>query len=252
MKAMIFAAGVGSRLKPWTDSHPKALAPVQGNPVINHVINQIRRTTGINDFVVNVHHFAKELEDWLKNKREEDNINVDISDEQDTLLETGGGLLKAKKFFEDEDCVLVHNADILTDINLQRVIDKHNQEKNDVTLLCRDRDSSRKLIFNKDGRLKGWKNYKNGEILPDGLQHAKGDKELAFNGIHVIGSKMIEALREYAEKTGESRFSLIPFYLDNIKNLKISCFNPNDNYRWIDIGKSETLQEANKLFKDHE
>ena len=145
MKALVFAAGLGTRLRPLTDHKPKALVELCGVTMLERVITNIKNC-GITDVVVNVHHFGDQIIDFLKNK---DNfgINITISDERDLLLDTGGGILKARHLLEGDEAFLVHNADILTDLNLAEMIAYHKANGADVTLLAKQRSTQRYLVF---------------------------------------------------------------------------------------------------------
>ena len=154
MKAMIFAAGLGTRLKPLTDHMPKALVPVAGKPMLEHVIEKLK-ASGFNEIVINVHHFGNQIIDFLKEK---DNFGIQIwiSDETEELLDTGGGIKKAAHFFDEP--FLVHNADILSNVNLKDLYEFHQASKNDATLLVSPRKTVRYLLFNEENRLCGWVN----------------------------------------------------------------------------------------------
>ena len=152
-KALIFAAGKGTRLKPFTDNHPKALAVVNNVPLLERNIKFLQNY-GINDFVINVHHFGEQIIDFLQEK-ENFGAKIEISDEKNELLETGGGLVFAKKYLENEENFLIMNADILTDLNITEFVKFHLSHQNVATLAVSDRVSSRKLMFNEDMILKG-------------------------------------------------------------------------------------------------
>ncbi|MGB1243748.1 MAG: sugar phosphate nucleotidyltransferase, partial [Chitinophagales bacterium] len=163
MKAMIFAAGLGTRLRPLTNDKPKALVEVNGKPLLEIVILQLKRY-GFRDIVVNVHYFAKQIIRFLEAKNNF-GIHIQISDESDLLLETGGGLQKAKHFLcSDDEPFLVHNVDILSDINLKALYQSHLEGSPLATLVVRNRKTSRYLLFDETNRLCGWKNVKTGEV----------------------------------------------------------------------------------------
>lgn len=241
MKAMIFAAGIGSRLKPFTDSHPKALLPVGGVPMLGRVLDNVRRA-GIRDVVVNVHHFASQVRDFLAESAP-DGMNIAVSDESDRLLDTGGGLLKAAPILDDDvDGILLHNADILTDVDLSRMMEAHKESGADVTLLMSRRNSSRLLYFDEKGQLKGWRNTKTGEMIPPGLE-TDGLVPMAFGGVHVVSKTVFPLLEEYARGNGPV-FSMTPFYLANIGNLDIRAYVPEADYLWHDVGSPEKYRAA--------
>lgn len=245
MKGFIFAAGIGSRLKPWTLEHPKALVPVNGIPVLERNIEKIRGLNGIDGIIVNVHHFAGQIVGFLQEKYPQEDIVV--SDESNLLLDTGGGLLKGIREFKVNEDVLVHNADILTDIDLNSFVRRHHLDGNDVTLVVMDRKTSRKLIFNENNCLVGWKNTSTGETIPPGFDILDGE-ELAFGGIHILSPRALAFLKEYSETIGKKVFSIIDFYLWSMDRLKIRGFKSPEKYKWIDVGKPESLDAAQKLF----
>ncbi|TGN27912.1 nucleotidyltransferase family protein [Empedobacter tilapiae] len=237
MKAMIFAAGLGTRLKPFTDNHPKALAVVNGKPLLQRNIEYLK-SFGINEIVINVHHYADQIIEFL----EENNyfgIEITISDETDQVLETGGGLVKAKANFEKD--FLVMNVDILTDLNLADFIKAHRENKALVTLAVSDRNSSRKLFFNEKNELKGWRNLKTEEEIKavDSLDNCK---ELAFSGIHVISPTLFDKITE------KGKFSIMKVYMDLMQNESILGFDHSGGIL-IDVGRPESVIEAEHYFK---
>lgn len=237
MKAMIFAAGLGTRLKPFTDNHPKALAVVNGKPLLQRNIEYLK-SFGINEIVINVHHFADQIIEFL----EENNyfgIEITISDETDQVLETGGGLVKAKANFEED--FLVMNVDILTDLNLAKFIKAHQENKALVTLAVSDRNSSRKLFFNEQNELKGWRNLKTEEEIKavDSLDNCK---DLAFSGIHVISPTLFDKITE------KGKFSIMKVYMDLMKTESIIGFDHSGGIL-IDVGRPESVLEAEQYFK---
>ena len=209
---MIFAAGMGTRLQPFTDNHPKALAQVNGVPLLERNIKYLQ-SYGINDFVINIHHFGGQILAFLA---ENDNFgaNIEISNESDELLETGGGLLFAKRFLENEKTFLIMNVDILTDLNITNFINIHELKGGMVTLAVSDRDSTRKLMFNDKMYLKGWKNLTtNKKTVVGGIFKLR---ELAFSGVHCVNSEI------FTKITRTGKFSIMDEYLDIIKP---PCFN---------------------------
>ncbi|QOR73324.1 nucleotidyltransferase family protein [Cruoricaptor ignavus] len=237
MKAMIFAAGMGTRLKPFTDRHPKALVPVNGVPILERNIRYLQ-SFGINEFVINIHHFAEQIVDFLEKNKNFGAI-IELSDESAELLETGGGLLFAKNFLNGDEDFLVMNADILTDLDLRPFISNHLQNKNLVTLAVSARESSRKLLFNDEMILRGWINHKTGEQRL--AETNSGFKELAFSGIHCITPKFFSLMK----RTG--KFSIMEEYLDLMKSEKI--FGYEHQAKLIDVGRAESVKEAELLFK---
>lgn len=237
MKAMIFAAGLGTRLKPFTENHPKALALVNGTTLLQRNIEYLR-AAGINEIVINVHHFADQIMVFL----EENNyfgIEITISDETDQVLETGGGLVKAKANF-DED-FLVMNVDILTDLNLTELIKSHQENNALVTLAVSDRNSSRKLYFNEQNELKGWRNLKTEEEIK-AVNSLDNLRNLAFSGIHVIHPNLFDKITE------KGKFSIMKVYMDLMKTESILGFDHSGGVL-IDVGRPESVIEAEQYFK---
>lgn len=246
MKAMIFAAGVGSRLKPFTLEHPKALAEVGGRPIIERVLRNVVGA-GADSVVVNVHHFAEQIKDFLT--KCDLGVEVHVSDESDKLLDTGGGVLKARTLLEGEEPFLVHNADILTDIDLTDMYRFHCRSGADVTLLATPRQTSRYLYFRRDtGRLAGWSNEKTSEVRPAGFVPDNAMLKLAFGGIHVMSPSVFPALAAYAP--AGTPFSTTPFYVDNISKLNIQAYTPQTDFIWCDIGTPEALRRANTIIEN--
>ena len=234
---MIFAAGMGTRLQPFTDTHPKALAQVNGVPLLERNIKYLQ-SYGINDFVINIHHFGGQILAFLA---ENDNFgaNIEISNESDELLETGGGLLFAKRFLENEKTFLIMNVDILTDLNITNFINIHELKGGMVTLAVSDRDSTRKLMFNDKMYLKGWKNLTtNKKTVVGGIFKLR---ELAFSGVHCVNSEI------FTKITRTGKFSIMDEYLDMMKEDIIIGYQHTANL--IDVGKPESVAEAEKLFR---
>lgn len=237
MKALIFAAGKGTRLKPFTDHHPKALAEVNGVPLLERNIKYLKEF-GIQDFVINIHHFGNQIVDFLK-KNNNFNCNIEISDESNELLETGGGLVFAKHFLNHGEDFLIMNADILTNINITDFVKYHKEIKDFATLAVSDRESSRKLLFNDDLVLKGWLNVATGEQRL--AEYNKGFKPYAFSGVHCINPKIFDKIK----RTG--KFSIMEEYLDLMLTEQIHGFVHNSIL--VDVGRPESVLEAEKHFK---
>lgn len=230
---MIFAAGEGTRLRPLTLTTPKALVEVGGEPMLERAIRAVI-AAGASQVVVNVHYLANKVKEWIAAR--EYPVPVCVSDESDLLLDTGGGLLAAAAWLEGAEPILLHNADICTDLDLSRLT-----LRGDASLLVSDRISSRRLLFNDDDRLCGWRNEHTGETKgnPDG--HPR-----AFNGIHIFAPTIFPALRSYAEKVGRV-FSLTPFYVDSAQSLQIfGC--QLSGYQWHDVGTLDKLAAARAAF----
>lgn len=237
MQALIFAAGKGTRLRPFTDHHPKALARVNGIPLLERNIRYLQQY-GIWDFVINVHHFGDQIIDFL---RENDNFgaNISISDEKDELLETGGGLVFARHFLDRGEDFLIMNADILTDLSIKGLVDFHKRNDSLVSLAVSDRHSSRKLLFNSDMILRGWLNVETGEQRL--AEFNKGFKALAFSGVHCVNPKIFDKIK----RTG--KFSIMEEYLDLMHTEKIRGYEHHSVL--IDVGRPESVLEAEKYFK---
>ncbi|WP_346983823.1 nucleotidyltransferase family protein [Chryseobacterium sp. POE27] len=237
MKALIFAAGKGTRLKPFTDHHPKALAKVNDVPLLERNIRYLKNF-GINDFVINIHHFGNQIVDFLK-LNDNFGCKIEISDESDELLETGGGLIFARKFLDHGEDFLIMNADILTDINITDFVKYHKKIKDFATLAVSDRESSRKLLFNDELVLRGWLNVQTGEQRL--AEFNKGFRALAFSGVHCINPLIFEKIK----RTG--KFSVMEEYLDLMHTEKIHGY-VHDSIL-IDVGRPESIKEAEKYFK---
>jgi len=234
-KAILFAAGLGTRLKPFTDNHPKALAVVNGKPLLQRNIEYLK-SYGVTDFVINVHHFADQIIEFL-NSNENFGVNIQISDESDEVLETGGGLVKAKDLLGNEP-FLVMNVDILTDLNISELIKFHSENQPLVTLAVSDRDSSRKLLFEKNSELKGWKNLNSGEKI---IASENPLTEKAFSGIHIINPNIFEKMPT------SGKFSIMTTYMELMKTEKILGFDHSGGIL-IDVGRPESVLEAEKYF----
>jgi NDP-sugar pyrophosphorylase family protein len=238
MKAMIFAAGLGTRLKPLTDQTPKALIPVGGVPMLEHVILKLK-SSGFDEVIINIHHHPHQIRDFLKS-RNNFNISISLSDESAQLLDTGGGLKKAEWFFNDSQPFLVHNADILSDIDLKKIYDGHPGNNALATLVVQKRKTERLLLFDGNMDLVGWKNALTGTIrmpVKKEVQH-----EYAFCGIHIINPELLKLVHR------EGVFSIIDTYLEIIKDHPIKGIEIKNTF-WIDIGNHQNLEEAEKYIK---
>jgi N-acetyl-alpha-D-muramate 1-phosphate uridylyltransferase len=233
---MLFAAGLGTRLKPFTDNHPKALAPVNGKSLLEHNILYLQKF-GIKEVIVNVHHFAEQIEASLINNNGFGS-KVHVSDERNEVLETGGGLLKAAHFFNNEDFVVM-NVDMLTNFNLQRLIDNHISSNTLATLAVMKRNSSRQLLFDTSMQLCAWRNNNTGDMKI--ARESEETTEYAFSGIQMIHTDFIKQIRQ----TG--KFSIIDSYLQVAKNQSIKGFDHTGDLI-LDVGKPESLVRAEQLF----
>ena len=245
MKAMIFAAGLGSRLKPLTDTMPKALVPVAGCPMLEHVILKLK-ASGFTKIVINIHHFGDQILDFLK-VNHNFGLNSLMSDERDYLLDTGGGIKKARSFFEDSDePFLIHNVDILSDINLKELYDYHIQKGGVATLLASRRKTSRYLLFDQRQKLCGWINKGTGQIKPEGFHYVEAFYlEYAFSGIHVLSPAIFQLMDV---PCWEGKFSIMDFYLATCQEVEYNGYL-TENLQLIDIGKPETLACAEEFIR---
>lgn len=238
MKAMILAAGLGTRLKPFTDSHPKALAIVNGQTILQRNI-QYLASFGIKEVIINVHHFADEIIDAVK----ENNgfgSNVTFSDETNEVLETGGGIKKAGWLFEKEKAsFVVMNVDVLTDMNLNQMILQHEKTNALATLAVTSRETSRYFLFDEKNHLCGWENTKTGEKKIS--RKSKNYFQKAFSGIHVISPNIFPLIKM------EGKFSMVDVYLELAKSHVIAAFDHSDS-KFIDVGKPESILKAEGMF----
>lgn len=241
MKAMIFAAGLGTRLKPLTDHMPKALVPVAGRPMLEHVILKLK-AAGFNELVINIHHFGEQILDFLR-ANQNFGLTIHISDERDCLLDTGGGIRKAEPFFRGNEPFLVHNVDILSDTDLKALYEYHRQSGNDATLLASRRKTIRYLLFDDEKRLCGWINKDTLQTKPEGFAYnPEHHREYAFSGIHVLSPSLFH----YMDERWTGKFSIMDFYLQTCHEARIGG-RLTDTLRLIDIGKPETLTQAEEF-----
>ena len=234
---MILAAGLGTRLKPLTNNIPKALVPINGTPLIEYIIKKLA-SFGYDDIIINVHHFANQIISFLE-QNNNFGIKISISDETEQLLETGGGLKKASWFFNNSNPFLVYNVDIISDINLDELLNFHLNSEALVTLAVQNRKSNRYFLFDESNILCGWKNLETNEIKIIRPVLSK-IKPVAFSGIHILNPTVFS----YINHNG--CFSLTNMYLELAIFHKIQSFN-HDNTNWVDIGKKECIEEAEKL-----
>ena len=235
MKAMIFAAGKGTRLKPFTNNTPKALVKVNGTPMLEIIIKKLIKA-GVNEIIINVHYLANQIIDFLK-LNNNFGIRIEISHEKEELLDTGGGLKKAAWFFDDNEPFILHNVDVISNIDLKGMIDFHNKNKALATLAVRKRTSSRYFIFNDKQELSGWENTKTSEKIIS--RTSEEYTSLAFSGIHIISPAIFNNIKQ------EGKFSIVQNYLELSKNNLILAYQHDKTY-WFDIGNSEKLDVAEK------
>lgn len=236
MKAMLFAAGLGTRLKPFTDNHPKALAEVNGKTLLEHSIRYLQKY-GISDVAVNVHHFADQIEKVLAENKGFGS-KYTISDERDEVLETGGGLKKAAPHFTGEEAFVVMNVDVLTNLQLDKLITAHQSSNAIATLAVMQRDSSRHLMFDDKMQLCGWRNNKTDEAK---IVHAdRAVTPFAFSGIQVLSPKIFDM-------PFDGKFSIIDVYLHFATTETILGYDHTGGI-FLDVGKPESLAKAAELF----
>ncbi len=234
MKAMLLAAGLGTRLAPFTHHHPKALARVGDRTLLEWNIRYLQRF-GIREVIVNVHHFAGQIEEAIAESVGWGST-ISISDERDEVLETGGGLKRAAPFFAGEDAFMVMNVDVLTDLPLDALITAHGAENPLATLAVMRRTSSRYLLFDDTTRLQGWMNEKTG------AQRGSDGTPYAFSGIQIISGELLRGIKQ------EGKFSLIDVYLDACADGGIIRGFDHSGGKFLDVGKPETLASAASLF----
>lgn len=235
MEAMIFAAGLGTRLRPLTNDRPKALVEVCGKTMLQHCIEMLIGN-GATRIVINVHHFAEMMKTYIANLKY--NIDIQISDESQLLLDTGGGLKKAVSLFSGREPVVIANVDILTNIDLRKMMQQHIDSKADATLAIRDRQSSRQLLFDADWQLGGWQNNKTGESII--VSQSQELKPFAFSGIHIISPSL------FSKFPADDVFPIIPHYLKLAESHKIIGYRHDSDY-WFDAGSVEKIAEAEKF-----
>lgn len=251
MTGIIFAAGIGSRLKPFTDHHPKALAGVGGKPLLQYVAERLI-AAGCEKIIVNVHHFPQQIIDFLDTMPFRDRIV--ISDESNLLLDTGGALAKIwrehPELIESAEAIIAHNADIYTDADLTEMLMCHKDSGADATLLTDSkRTSTRHLLFDTDRLLRGWENTATNETRPEGLD-TRGLLPAAFGGIHIFKPGTLKAISEAQAEELEPR-SIIDWYLDNCRSKKFKAFTPATSFVWHDVGTPEKLAAANAAAQSH-
>lgn len=241
MKGMIFAAGLGTRLRPLTDTMPKALVPVGGVPMLERVILKLK-AAGVDELVVNVHHFAGQIEAFLA-ERDNFGIRIDISEERGEALETGGGIRHAAPLLEGCGRFVVHNVDILSDLDLKWFLSQDSPDSLATLLLCESAGAERYLLFDERMRLAGWTNLRTGEVkspFPD--FDPSRFRRLSFCGIQILSEEVLPMMKEWPEK-----FSIIDFYLAAAVSGRVrGVLAPG--LKLIDIGSPERLAEADSLF----
>lgn len=259
MRAMIFAAGLGTRLKPITDTVPKALVPVCSQPLLKHLIDKLKGA-GYSEAVINIHHFAEKIKDYVA---QNSNFGMDISfsDETDMLRETGGGIRHAAKLLDDGEPFLVHNVDILSNLDLEEFYDAHMAASISIdtplaTLLVSERETARYFLFDSENNLVGWMNRLSGEVKSPFAQLKREAsenfdwekflsehslKKYAFAGTHIISPEVFKLMENWPEK-----FPIVDFYLQMADKYIIKGYVKND-LKMVDVGKLDSLEEAEKF-----
>ncbi|MFO7616893.1 MAG: sugar phosphate nucleotidyltransferase [Bacteroidales bacterium] len=234
MKAMILAAGMGTRLKPLTDSRPKALLEVNGVPLLEIAVRRVAGA-GIRDIVINVHHFADQVIDFL-NQKESFGLNITISDETSQLLDTGGALKKAAHFFEGEKDFLVHNVDILSDLNINALITDHQSSGSLATLAVKERTTTRSLLVDRSGRLCGWE-YPDKHLRVLNRDSAHGLRPVAFSCVYLLSTDLFGMMPE------EEVFGFMPWILSLCGSENIRTWEHPEGF-WYEAGRPESLAAA--------
>lgn len=244
MNGMIFAAGLGTRLAPYTNSCPKALVEVGGKPLLEHAIDHFY-ASGVRHLVVNVHHFAPMVKEYVRRTAHQwEGLRILISDESDALLDTGGGLAKALPLFTADTPIVVGNADVYSNAPIAQMMAEHTMHSRKATLLTKGRNSTRQLLFDASGRLCGWTNKTTGEVKmprPCADMH-----ESAFGGFHIIEPSLVEALGEVR------KFPIIDAYLSAAADNNIGEARIDTGYYWFDVGTPEKLDAVNAFIKENE
>ena len=241
MRAMLFAAGKGTRLRPITDQIPKALVSVAGKPLLAIVIERLRNA-GVREIVINIHHFGEQILDYLSNN--DFGVNISVSDERESLLDTGGGLKKAVPLFSSSnEPILLHNVDILSNADIALFYEKSSTQA--ATLLVSSRKTSRYLLFDENNCLRAWQNVMTGEVRTPYADIDLGRlRPYAFSGIHCFSPSLFPFMESFAE-----RFSLIDFYLQVCDKVDVKC-EVKPDLRMLDVGKIDTLERAEEFLQN--
>jgi N-acetyl-alpha-D-muramate 1-phosphate uridylyltransferase len=234
MKALILAAGTGNRLKPLTDQTPKALVKINNYPLLEIVIRRLAGA-GIKSLVINVHHFSDQIIDFIRSQ-ENFGLEINISDESDELLDTGGAVKKAREFFRGEDNILVHNVDILSNLRINDLVSYHNEKEALVTLAVKDRPTSRSLLVEASGRLCGWE-FPEKKLSILTRDNRKGLKTKAFSGVYVFSAKLLDKFPE------ESVFGFMPWILNLASTEKILTWDQSPSF-WYEAGRPDSIAKA--------
>jgi MurNAc alpha-1-phosphate uridylyltransferase len=239
MKAMLMAAGKGTRLGTMSETIPKVLLEINGKTLLRHAVEDCT-TYGFDDIIINVHHLADMIEEEIMKLRK-DGFRITVSDERDTLLETGGGLYNARNFFGSEP-FLLYNADTLTDIDLKGLYNFHLQNKGLATLAVRHRQGKRYLLVDEEGRLKGWCNKVTGERIV-AVEEPGSLTEIAFSGRHIINPEIFKYM-------SDGIYTMTALYLHLAEAHNIYTWRKDDGY-WFNVGTPDDLESARNYFKDN-
>jgi NDP-sugar pyrophosphorylase family protein len=235
MKAMILAAGKGTRLLPLTENKPKALIEVQGIPLLEHTVLYLKHF-GVDRIVINIHHHAAQIVDFIKQKNSF-GIQIEFSDERDELLDTGGGLFQARSFFDDGQPFVLTSSDVITNLNLNEMYLYHQQTSSLATLAVKHRNSSRDFLFDTDYRLCGWQNNSTGEVRL--VREISKPIKIAFSTIHMLNPAIFSCITE------RGRFSIIDAYLRLAPAYRITGYE-HDSSLWYECGRIENLEILNQ------
>ena len=242
MKAIIFAAGIGSRLGEITENKPKALVEIGGITLLEAAIRKLKKH-GIDEIIVNVHHFADMMEEFLQKNRNFD-IRIEISDEREQLLETGGGLMKASWFFNDNEPFLTYNVDVLTTLDISSLIEFHKESDSLVSLACKKRNTERYFLTDQRNRLCGWENIKTGDRI-DAIHREGAVERVGYSCVTVMNPEIFDLIGE------KGVFSLTPIFLRLTEKHPVMVYKHDQDY-WTDIANQKRLDEANAYFNKHE
>lgn len=238
MKAILFAAGLGTRLAPLTNDRPKALVELNGKPLLFHAIQKLK-AAGVDEIVVNIHHFADKMIRYIQS--EDWGVSIIISDERNALLETGGGILFAKKYLAKGEHFLAYNVDIVTTLDLRHMLEFHKLNNAMVTLAVRKRETQRYFMFDDGMRLSGWKNFATGEEKVSSTNFHESSP-WAFSGIHILSTKIFDLIEE------SGKFSVVPLYLRLAKKHKLMGYVDSSDF-WLDLGKPGQIALAEARLK---
>lgn len=242
MKAMILAAGLGTRLKPITDTMPKAMVKVGGIPMIGIILRQLKKQ-GFHEVIINLHYLAGQITEYIE-KNNDFGLSIQYSDERDQLLDTGGAIKKASWFLDNDQPFLLHNVDEITDIDLRALFRHHRNRSALVTLAVKKTDLPQGLLFDPEMNLSGWENRDSHQKEVIAAKRDQSLNHFGFCGIHVINPEIFRLMDE------KGKFPIIPFYLDLMeKGHRIIGYHAENNL-WIDIGSPDQLKEANNTDPD--